>query len=188
MAKDIKVNGVTYTGVEKIGVESVSGETVEAVFAEGMKIITEPGLYDVTQFATASVEVGSSGGSEIHNNVNLPFAIDDLDVEAKTLHIPLQDGDTFFSFVASFTNEGNSKCICIFGENTTTEDSGVTIFFKNDDDGYAYCFSIQMVYDAAESKIDLSMLEEFSSDPYIWDNLIDMTYVGEVSDYVISWK
>lgn len=187
MAKDIKVNGVTYTGVEKIGVESVSGETVEAVFAEGMKIITEPGLYDVKRFATASVEVGSSGGSEIHNNLNYPFTIDDLDVAAKTLHIPLQDGDTFFSFAASFENESASKYICIFGENTSTEDSGVTIFV-NDNSGYGYCFSIQMVYDAAESKIDLSMLEEVSGGTYIWDDLIDMTYIGVASEYVISWK
>lgn len=72
MSKNIKLNETEYSGVSTVQLPTTDGgvasfqDTDEVVIPTGTKTITENGTFDVTNFASALVNV-ATGGSDISN-------------------------------------------------------------------------------------------------------------------------
>ena len=69
MSKNVKVNGVEYSGISTVALPTVNGgtatfkDTDEIVTPSGSKTITSNGTHDVTNFASVLVNIATSGGS-----------------------------------------------------------------------------------------------------------------------------
>lgn len=70
MSKNVNVNGVDYSGVSQVQLKTTDGGTAlfkdvdEITVPSGTKTITENGTHDVTNYATAVVNVEASGAEE----------------------------------------------------------------------------------------------------------------------------
>ena len=132
MSKNVNVNGVDYSGVSQVQLKTADGGTAlfkdvdEITVPSGTKTITENGTYDVSNFASASVNVSAdSGDAELYFTTN-------GSMYTKNLVIP--------SNVTSFLSGQYTKA-----DNLETVESENAVLTQSNSSVFAFCPNLKSV-------------------------------------------
>ena len=83
MSETLEIFGREYTGVTGIKAKDDNGNLVTFIKPEGTLNVSENGTVDVSQYASANVNVSGGGGGYTHVNLLASFAIADYTSSAE---------------------------------------------------------------------------------------------------------